>query len=407
MPADMDALNYPYIRIRSADWLKRTLLIFPHVARMTPYNDAPADDPDVQPFCRTAGRRGPLLRPADLWTPHVERAQHDLIEALDRLFERRGEPFLDSLRRHGARGTQGQTARDLTVWERRLSRGNASFQIHGGKVLGELVHYLRRNGLAWTPDQSYWDGPSYLEMNPKLGEAIMATLAMACAEDEGLQVVTEFPQLHSQLIGTPRDLILDAAFADQKSDGRTSGRQLAEFLVYRRFEVDYLTAERIAALKSERDALAEFRAQLEVLAASLPPTMYSEVKLEERLNDLLNDMFREWERDQANLSNYARRLFGEGALAEPAKLVQKLVESTVGPEAATGAAGAAGAAGLAGAHVGGLTVGLAAGAAAGFVVAVVFRTIGAWSDTKKAAAASPYRYLTALQDQGVSFSMVR
>ena len=71
MPADMDALNYPYIRVRSVDWLKRTLLIFPHVVRMTPAYHAPADDPEVANFLRMEGRRGPLLRSAQLWAPHV------------------------------------------------------------------------------------------------------------------------------------------------------------------------------------------------------------------------------------------------------------------------------------------------------------------------------------------------
>jgi hypothetical protein len=33
MPADVDALNYPYIRVHSADWLKRTLLISWPVSR--------------------------------------------------------------------------------------------------------------------------------------------------------------------------------------------------------------------------------------------------------------------------------------------------------------------------------------------------------------------------------------
>jgi hypothetical protein len=36
MAAQLDALNCPYIRVRSIDWLKRTLLIFPHVVQMTP-----------------------------------------------------------------------------------------------------------------------------------------------------------------------------------------------------------------------------------------------------------------------------------------------------------------------------------------------------------------------------------
>ena len=89
------------------------------------------------------------------------------------------------------------------------------------------------------------------------------------------------------------------------------------------------------------------------------------------------------------------------------KLAQKLVESAIKGESVAGAATVAGTAGVAAAHLGGLTLGIAAGAAAGFVVAVVFRAIGAWGETKTAAKESPFRYLTALQDQGVTFSLTR
>jgi hypothetical protein len=70
-------------------------------------------------------------------------------------------------------------------------------------------------------------------MNPKHGEAVMATLAVACAENEGFQVVTEFPELHGELIGTPREAILKACLEEPRGSGETSGRQIAEFLVYR------------------------------------------------------------------------------------------------------------------------------------------------------------------------------
>jgi hypothetical protein len=402
MPADVDALNYPYIRIRSADWLKRTLLIFSHVVRMTPNNNAPADDPEISEFCSYQGNRGPLLRPADLWAPHVYQAQMELIRELDLLFHTRGRRLLKRFQNlKPDSNDRGQTAENLTVWERRLS-GRPSFQIHGDKMLGELTEYLRRNKLTWTPDASYWDGPEYLEMNPRLGEAIMATLAAACAENEGLQVVTEFPKMHGNLIGTPREAILEACLAVPKDSGNTSGKQVAEFLVYRRCDVSSLTAQRIAALKSERDALMEFRGELENLAATLPAEIHSEKILEERLNDLMNDIFHKWQSDQANLSNYARRLFGEGSLAEPEKLIQKLVESAVKPE---NAAASATGAGLAAAHIGGLTLGVAAGAAAGFVVAVVFRAVRTWGETTRAARESRFRYLTTLQEHGVTFSL--
>jgi hypothetical protein len=47
------------------------------------------------------------------------------------------------------------------------------------------------------------------------------------------------------------------------------------------------------------------------------------------------------------------------------------------------------------------------GAAAGFVVALVFRSVGVWGETTKAARESPFRYLTALEKHGVSFALAR
>jgi hypothetical protein len=113
MAADVDALNYPYIRVRHVEWLKRTLLIFPHVVRMTPDSHAPADDPAVSEFVWTSGSRGPLLRSARLWDQHVQNAQYTLIEELKALRDRRGADFMDNFNRHrchpalGREGTGG------------------------------------------------------------------------------------------------------------------------------------------------------------------------------------------------------------------------------------------------------------------------------------------------------------
>lgn len=400
MAADVDALNYPYIRVRDVEWLKRTLLIFPHVVRMAPGRLAPADDPAVEEFGRTWGSRRPLLRSARLWDGHVQKAQRALVGELEDLRERRGARFMDKFKR-GRSPPSARALKNLTVWERRLS-AHPSFQIHRYKMYEELVEYLLAKKLAWIPDRHYSDGPAYVEMHPKLGEAVMATLAVACAENEGLRVVTEFPKLHGQLIGTPRDEILKACLESPKATGKTSDQQIAEFLVYRRCNVNALTAERIAVLKSERDALAAFRSELEKVAATLPLIIYSQRTLEERLNDEVNEIFKKWRRDQANLSSYARRLFGDGALDEPEKLAQELLKSAVKPE---GTAGVATAAAVHGAHLGGLTLNIAAASAAGFIVAVVFRSARVWIETKKAAKASPYRYLTVLQKHGVSFQL--
>ena len=404
---DADALNYPYIRVRDVDWLKRTLLLFPTVVRMTPFQDAPADDPDVHPFTQTFGRHGPLLRSAQISAPHVERAQRDLIRQLEVLRSTSADDLVErygcaSVRRSGAGGLA--SARP-TVWERRLTPGG-SFQIHRYKMHQRLACYLEEHDLAW-PAHADPDGPNYLEMHPHLGEAVMATMAMACAENEGLRVVTEFPQLHGRLIGTPRDQILNACLGEGLLLPPDRAQTAAEILVYRRCDVSAMTAERIAALKSERDALAAFRVQLEHLVSTIPPVIEDSHQLEMRVNDTLNDMFRDWRADQANLSNYSRRLFGEGVLQEPGKLIEKLVEAAAKPEASvTTTVGAA--SGVASAPlVGGLTMGIAAGAAAGFAIALVFRGIRVWSETKAHEAASPYRYLTSLAQEGVTFSMSR
>ena len=151
MPADVDALNYPYIRVRSTEWLKRTLLIFPHVVRMTPGINAPADDPEIAEFTWTEGRRGPLLRSADLSAPYVHNTQVELIGELRRLFRSKGPTFRDRFKHRAHSGADaGQTWDRMTVWERRLSN-RPTFQIHRHKILPELTAYLLRQGLAWRP----------------------------------------------------------------------------------------------------------------------------------------------------------------------------------------------------------------------------------------------------------------
>lgn len=51
---------------RDADWLKRTLLLFPHVARMSPQKYTYHDEPVVGEFRRTFVDGAPLLHNVDL-----------------------------------------------------------------------------------------------------------------------------------------------------------------------------------------------------------------------------------------------------------------------------------------------------------------------------------------------------
>lgn len=397
MAAQLDALNYPYIRVRSVDWLKRTLLIFPHVVRMTPDWRAPADDPEVSAFAHLMGDRYPLLRSADLQSSHVRVAQLELVAELRSRLDKEGGRFRARYGRQAASDLAtsliGET---LTIWERRLSP-HATFQIHAYKLYEELTAFLRQENLVWHPD--FPDGPDYLEMHPHLGEAVMATLAMACAENEGLQVVTEFPRLHGKLLGTPREKILTACLDGIKPTGSTSGQEIAEFLVYRWCNVDMLSAENILALKDERAALADFRGKLEELATTLPTTIHSEKVRQERLEDTLNDMFKEWEKQQTSIGHASRLFFGKGFGSEFKKVAEKFVEAATKPETGIDI--------VKGALIGGVTGQVLTGIGAGFAVAVVFRGLESWGKARHDAEKSPLRYLTRLQEQGVSFAIGR
>lgn len=312
--------------------------------------------------------------------------------------------------KRAARSDARGSIKEPTPWERRLDPG-ANFQIHPYK-LGELTEVLLREKLAWKPSPHTADSPGYLEMHSVLGEAIMATLATACAEAEDLQVVTEFPKFHGKLIGTPREKILGACIDGPKPDGKVTGEHILEFIVHKQCDVDLLTQEGIYDLHEERKALADFRGKLEGLAAKeFTRPIYDAGVREEKIKDLLADLFREWDKERAMLAGTGRRFFGEGVLAEPRKFIEKIGETLLKPEA--GLAGAQGAA-LAGvpqaahaAAAGGSLTPVLVTAGFGFVVGVVVRTIESWGKTRQAAKDSPLRYLTALERQGVTFTVSR
>lgn len=386
MTADIDALNYPYIHIREVEWLKRTLLIFPHVVRMLPrfreYSDF--DLPEIRPFCAAIGRRGPLLRPARVQAIHVEQAQTRLIREIKRDLARDEKGFKAKFGKAAAK--------------RFLARTKAQgFQIHSGKLFEELGRFLTREGLAWEPDKDLSDGWGYLELHPKMGDAVMATLAFACAENEGLQVVTEFPKLHGSIIGLPEKSIYGASLANKISGEKEVGEDAVQFLVYRRCDPSKLSVDRLLALNQEWEALADFRAALQVAAGRVPKNIRDNEIREQYLNDVADDVFKKWENDKANLSNYVRELFGEGMLSQPGRLLEKIAEKAFTPAAAGAGAAIAGS----------LTTGALTGATAGFAVGLITYAGTTWQKVRGKQRNSPYRYLTMLERQGVSFAVGR
>lgn len=221
-----------------------------------------------------------------------------------------------------------------------------------------------------------------------------SSLAFACADNEGLQVVTEFPKLHGRTVGLRGEGVFRACIEGQGPDGTTSGQQVAEFLVYRSCNTSKLTIDGLLALNRERQALTRFRDALEDAARTLPPVLLDQAILEVRLKDLVSDILQTWRSDRRNLSPSMRQLLSDGFFEEPQKLFEKISEATVGGAAAGAAAG----------HDVKHAV---LGAAAGFVVGVVFRTADAWRRARKADRSSPLRYLTLAEKNGVAFALNR
>lgn len=377
--ADTDALNYPHIHIRDVEWLKRTLLVFPHVVRMVPRGFTPSDKPEIQPFCHAIGRRGPLLREARISVDFVQDAQTGLVEQIRTDIWRDQNNFVQKFGRPSA--------------ERFLKR----ISVHPGKLLGELDRFLRQEGLAWESERN----PSYLDMHPDIAEAVMATLAFACAANEGLQVVTESPALHGATIGQPLTSIYRAYVSKLKPDKATEdgrgGEDAIQFLVYRRCDASKLTVERLLALNKEWQALADFRQALQDAAERIPRTIRDPAVREQYLNDVVSDVFRKWESDKANLSGYVREIFGEGMLSQSGRLLEKLAEKVFTPAIA----------GASTAVIGGLTTGALIGATAGFAVGLVTYSGDAWLKARRRERESPYRYLTMIERDGVSFAVGR
>jgi hypothetical protein len=144
---------------------------------MLPFNRLPEDDPAIQPFTEVSQGPGPLLEAANLFSLRVQQAHMELAPKLRR--DAQDPAFMERF---------GETA---ALRER--GPNDHGFQIHQGKLHPELQDALRDTKLAWQPGnpEPYDHWTEYVELHPRVGEAVMATLAVACAKGEGLDIVAD------------------------------------------------------------------------------------------------------------------------------------------------------------------------------------------------------------------------
>ena len=274
---DQDALYYPYTRIRDVEWLQRTLLLFPHVARIVPAGLKPADDPGVLPFVTTKARRGELLKRANVYSKRMDEERRRLKQR----FEEEIARDLASLQlRFGFEATARIKQEDPF-----------GVQIHIDKAK-DILELLKKHDLAWTPRKLEPHYPDeYYEVHPRIGEAIMTTLAVTCAEEEGFQIVTGNGKLHRclaqhDLDGTFRTWI-QSENEDAWNQSSPPEHRLA-LAIFEQIDTTKLTAENLSALSKEWEPRGRLLLALRNLSETIPK-ISNKARLQERTQDLATE----------------------------------------------------------------------------------------------------------------------
>jgi len=90
-----DGLYYPYINVRNVNWLKATLLCFPHVLRMVPQGYIRNEPSEMREFAEILGTSNrPLLQAVNVREPQYEPVQHQFLNRLRSDFEQDPDFFI-------------------------------------------------------------------------------------------------------------------------------------------------------------------------------------------------------------------------------------------------------------------------------------------------------------------------
>ncbi|MBV8859682.1 MAG: hypothetical protein JOZ02_22305 [Acidobacteria bacterium] len=322
------ALYYPYIHITNENWLKSTLLCFGNVKRIVPDLFTTRDYETIKPYASLRDRNDePLLGEAKIYTPAVHDAQKALKDKI--------EAHLDVIeRRFGLDNTPAE-----------YRSGKKSFQINSRKLLENhddpgLGEFLMLHKLAWHTDDKWdrdWDQKSWLTMHPRLGAAVMSTLALAVEEDQGLNIVTPSVRAHNALLANREDQVFQALLelptARAEGDLGETVDELVEIVITTGFDLTRLGPEDIQGLIKDDSDLQQFRREVAALAQEIPPGMGPEAR-DRALRQKADAILETWRERQRLLPPSVREAITEGA-------VEKIAEK-VGEQIRAGLAGAAG-----------------------------------------------------------------
>ena len=288
---EISALYYPCIEVHDVNWLKATLLVFGQVKRMVPPRGEYQlrDSDEVREFCEIEGPRGRLLTEATIDSGFVLSRQHLLCEKIKNL--------KDELQ---ARYSQARTEEELGV-------DSECFQIHQSKMSFELTELLKELGLAWYARDQRTPLKCWLALHPTLGEAAMSTLALAVAEDSGLDIVTSSHDVHTSMLRSTDDQVFENLVGIPAPGKDEVVHELAQIVMKTAFfDFSKLGASDVRDLLNDGKDLRRFKDMLASSAARIP-TIKNPQEREEYLGQVAVKVLREWEKYKGSLPKVAGR----------------------------------------------------------------------------------------------------
>lgn len=370
-----NALYYPYIHVRpkNINWLKATLLCFRQVRRMAPpgfhFNDAD----EIKPFLKAVkidGTEKPLLDTETTDSGVVQDAQFRLLETLRAYENLLVKKFTEQV----ARQEYGEKSN--------------SFEIHRGKALDELWHFLEPRKLAWRARGKNNNPGEWFAVHPRLGEAIMSVIAIAIAGDKQLDIVTPSGTIHHALATLDEEQLLNnllrrgrkSTLPPQVDKNAELADEVLELVLTTRFDVSGLTADNVAELIKEGKDLSQFKQALVPIVASIPDIRDPKER-RESLETAANEVVKKWEEYRKSLPYYAAQALAQAVTFKNPDIVLGALSGAPGVAAATGVLLAAGI---------GLGIGL-----------MTLTGMSIWRGYKEKAN-SPFRFLTRIHDAGAS-----
>lgn len=277
-----------------------------------------------------------------------------------------------------------------------LERGDYGFQINVWKLSEELRDALQDERLAWQPAslEPYDVQGDYVEVHPQVGQAVMSTLAVACSESEGLDIVGDHRSgaLHRCLLEKDLNGIYDQWLGSEKQidpPTEATGEELMDFILGIPADPSVLTPAKIREITKEREPIEDLIEKLRTHAGKIP-RMDSSSRRDQFFQDVASDVQNDWKKDKLNFSSVVREFFnaevGKLTVNSAGRIAEKLL-----PFAGATAAG----------WFGSLLQGGIIGVGGGLLVGLVAHAGTSWHKAAKRSRDSPYRFLTTLEEAGV------